>query len=71
MNELVKLTVAESAALLNAGKISSVELCNACLQQLDESDPVIQAFLAVDRDHVKAAALESDQRRAAGKPLSP
>ena len=71
MNELVKLTVAESAALLNAGKISSVELCNACLQQLDESDPVIQAFLAVDRDHVKAAALESDQRRATGKPLSP
>ncbi len=70
MSELTRLTVAESAELLNAGKISSAELCDAYLRRVGEADSTIRAFLALDEDHVRTAAAESDKRRAEGKPLS-
>lgn len=70
MSELTRLTVAESAELLNAGKISSAELCDAYLRRVGEADSTIRAFLALDENHVRTAAAESDKRRAEGKPLS-
>lgn len=70
MSDLVKLSVAQCAELLNAGKISSAELCNEFIRQVRTADPAIQAFLALDEEHVRAAAAESDKRRADGAPLS-
>lgn len=69
MSELVKLSVAQCAELLNSGKISSAELCEAFIQQVKSADPVIQAFLALDEEHVRKAAAESDKRRANGAAL--
>ena len=69
MSELVKLSVAQCAELLNSGKISSAELCEAFIQQVKSADPVIQAFLALDEAHVRKAAAESDKRRANGAAL--
>lgn len=70
MSDLVKLSVAQCAELLNSGKISSVELCDAFIRQVRTADPVIQAFLALDEEHVRTAAAEADKRRADGAPLS-
>jgi len=70
MSDLVKLSVAQCAELLNSGKVSSVELCDAFIRQVRTADPVIQAFLALDEEHVRTAAAEADKRRADGAPLS-
>ncbi len=63
-------TIAELAAELAAGRLSSAVLVEECLRRVDERDGEIKAFLAIDRDHVRQAAKESDARRAAGKELS-
>lgn len=70
MSDLVKLSVAQCAELLNSGKVSSAELCDAFIRQVRTADPVIQAFLELDEEHVRTAAAEADKRRAAGAPLS-
>ncbi|MGE4563669.1 MAG: Asp-tRNA(Asn)/Glu-tRNA(Gln) amidotransferase subunit GatA [Victivallaceae bacterium] len=64
-------TIAELAAELSAGRLSSAVLVEECLRRIDERDGEVRAFLAIDRDHVRQAAGESDARRAAGRELSP
>ncbi len=56
---------------LSAGRISAVELANFYFDRVDKLDGGIKAFLALDRDNVLASAKASDERRAAGKQLSP
>jgi aspartyl-tRNA(Asn)/glutamyl-tRNA(Gln) amidotransferase subunit A len=51
---------------LSAKKISSVELTQACLDQIAKHDGTIKAFLHVDPAAALARAKEIDARRAAG-----
>lgn len=71
MSDLTKLNIAECAEKLASRQISSVELCKASLEQVRKVDPVIQAFLEVNEEHVLKAAEESDRRRAENSTLSP
>ena len=63
-------SAAELAAALEAGEVTSVELTQAHLDQIDAVDGAVHAFLHVDAEGALAAAAASDARRAAGTPAS-
>ncbi len=65
------LTLSAAAALLGAGGISAVELTDACLDRIERQQPLVNAFLTVDRDGARAAAAASDKRRARGGSRGP
>ena len=71
MTDLVRMTAAELAEALARGETASVEVTRAHLDRIAAVDPDVHAFLHVDADGALAAARESDERRAAGKPASP
>ena len=56
---------------LRSGNFSSAELTRACLDQVDQHDEKIGAFLRVDAEGAIARAESIDQQRAAGAPLGP
>ena len=66
----IKTTLHELAAQLASKEISSVELCRACLAEVDQRDNEIGAFLEINRDNVLKSAAEADARRAKGEALS-
>ncbi|WP_041641913.1 Asp-tRNA(Asn)/Glu-tRNA(Gln) amidotransferase subunit GatA [Magnetococcus marinus] len=63
MNEL---TLREAADKLATKEISSVELTQACLDQIAKHNPTINAFVTVDAEKALAAAQAADARIAAG-----
>ena len=67
--DLKKNTIHALSESLNAKEISSLELCQAYLQNIDARDGEINAFLEIDRENMLNAAKESDARRAAGKTI--
>ncbi len=68
---MTDFTIHHLAGQLDRGELSAVELAEECLRRVADRDGEIGAFLAVDADHVRTAAAESDARRAAGKARSP
>ncbi len=62
-------TATDLLADLTAGRISSLELTRAYLDQIDRHDSRVRAFLRIDRQAALARAEEIDRRRAAGQPL--
>ncbi|MBQ9087509.1 MAG: Asp-tRNA(Asn)/Glu-tRNA(Gln) amidotransferase subunit GatA [Lentisphaeria bacterium] len=63
-------TLHELAAELKAGNLSSVELCQSCLDAVAQRDGEIGAFLEINQDNVLASAKAADERRASGNALS-
>ena len=63
------ISAADSLELLAKGEVTSVDLTQACLDQIAAVDQQVGAFLAVDADAALARATEIDRRRAANKPL--
>ena len=63
-------TAAELADALAAGEVTSVELTQAHLDRIALVDGAVHAFLHVDAEGALAQAAASDERRAAGAPLS-
>ncbi|MCA9308535.1 Asp-tRNA(Asn)/Glu-tRNA(Gln) amidotransferase subunit GatA [candidate division WWE3 bacterium] len=57
---LNELTIVESLTLLKEGKISSVELTKACLDQIDKYDNKIKAYITVTRDLALEQAQTAD-----------
>src|SRR6476619_7665371 len=49
-DELVRLTVAEAAALIATRKLSPVELTQGYLQRIRRFDPLIRSFLLVTEE---------------------
>ena len=73
---LIDLTLLEAAALLRKGQLSSVELTEACLAQIDAHDGDLHAYLTLTPDLARAAARVADEKLAAWRrqpeePLSP
>lgn len=60
-------TLAEQAALLASGDISSVELTEHYLQRIAAQDARLNAYLAVDADGARRTAEAADQRRRSGQ----
>ena len=65
------LGLAEAAAHIRDGRISSAELLRDCLARIDEVDGAVQAWTYLDRDHVRRQAEAADLHRMQGKPLGP
>jgi amidase len=61
----------ELAALLRDRQLSSVELTEACLARIEAVNPAVNAVVTLVPERARAAAAESDARRAAGAPLGP
>lgn len=71
MKDLYKLTVKEASKLLEAGKITSLELTQACLDRIEEMEPKINAFVSITKELALAKAKEVDKKRKNGEKLSP
>ncbi len=59
-------TLAEYQADLNAKTLSSVELTQSLLTQIEQLDPQLNSFITVDHDGALAAAQAADAARARG-----
>lgn len=66
-SELYFRAVAELATLLDAKKLSSVELTQAVIARTKEVEPRVMAFNSSDETDALAQAAASDARRAAGQ----
>jgi aspartyl-tRNA(Asn)/glutamyl-tRNA(Gln) amidotransferase subunit A len=63
--------VPDLARDLVRGELTATELVEDCLAAIRERDGALRAFLHVDEDGARAAAAESDARRARGASLGP
>src|SRR5215470_12148369 len=54
------------AAALRARELSAVELVDACLAAVDETNPTLNAIVWRNDDEARAAARAADERLAAG-----
>ena len=68
---LTRLTAADVAAAIAAGDVSAVEVAQAHLDRMSQTDAKIHAFLHVAADTALQAARAVDAQRAAGEPLGP
>lgn len=67
MNELCELSAHDASRLLLSGDIKSVELTEACLQNMNETEPSVKACITVCADTALQQAREADDRIALGK----
>ena len=71
MSDLTKMSAAQLAATIAAGDASATEVTDAHLDRIAAVDDRVHAFLHVDAEGARAAALDVDERRSAGEPLGP
>jgi mandelamide amidase len=65
-----ELGVAQAAAAIRAGDLTAQELTEALLARCAEAAS-LNAFISLEPDRVRAAALRADQQRARGDRLAP
>ncbi|MES2203090.1 MAG: Asp-tRNA(Asn)/Glu-tRNA(Gln) amidotransferase subunit GatA [Patescibacteria group bacterium] len=63
---LNELTITEASKKLAAGEVTSVELTEACLAEIEKRNPSLNAYLEVFSDAMDQAK-KADERRAAGE----
>jgi len=66
---LTDLTATQLLRLLESGEVTSVQLTEAFLHQVERYDARVGAFLRVDRDAALGRASEIDHKRKRGEPL--
>jgi aspartyl-tRNA(Asn)/glutamyl-tRNA(Gln) amidotransferase subunit A len=64
-------TIEGVARLIRSGERTCVEVVEACLSRIDESEPEIKAWVVVDREGALAQARERDAELAEGKDGGP
>lgn len=65
------LSATEAAEHINAGRLSSVQLVQSCLDRIAETDGDINAWAYLDPDHAMEQAASLDRRRRAGYATGP
>ena len=68
---LCALSLTEAAADIRQGRVSAVELVEACLARIDEVDDKVQAWTFLDREHARRQAEAADLHRKHGRALGP
>ena len=71
MTELVERTLREAGDLLERGEVSAVELTEAVLQRIDETEPLVHAYAHVFAERALASAHEADRELAQGARRGP
>ena len=66
---LINLSLHEAADKLAAGEVTSRQLCEALLAQIDKVEAKVGALVSINNEKALAAADASDARRAAGETL--
>lgn len=66
-SELTSLTLAEAAAKIRSGEVTSVQLTEACLARIAVYDPKLDAFITVMKEQALAQARQLDAELKAGK----
>jgi Asp-tRNA(Asn)/Glu-tRNA(Gln) amidotransferase A subunit family amidase len=64
-------SAAQLAADLSAGKVTALEVTDACLARIAADEPRVQAWAHLDPDHAGTQAKALDERKRAGLPLGP
>jgi aspartyl-tRNA(Asn)/glutamyl-tRNA(Gln) amidotransferase subunit A len=67
MTDLTSLTLAQALDGMEKKQFSSAELTDAFLAAIDKANPRLNAYVVVTADKARAAAKQSDARRAQGK----
>ena len=68
---LCSLSLAEAAADIREGRITSAELVADCIKRVEEVDGDVQAWAFLDRDHAMRQAEAADDHRRHGRSLGP
>ena len=68
-SDLITRSATELLGLLGAGAVSAVEVTQAHLQRIEDTDARVHAFLRTLDDAALAHAADVDRRRAAGEPV--
>src|SRR5262252_3126081 len=63
------LSADEAAKLIREGRITSVELVQACLERIGEVDGAVRAWAFLDPEHALAQARAADEYRLSGQPI--
>jgi len=71
VSELYDLTATEMSELLRAGKVSAVELTEACLRRIEEVNGPVNAIVTVVADHALEQARQADADLAQGRIRGP
>jgi Asp-tRNA(Asn)/Glu-tRNA(Gln) amidotransferase A subunit family amidase len=71
IDELATLTGLQAQGLLSEGKLSALELTEACLARIAADEPRVQAWAFLDPDLARAQARRCDEIRRAGRPQGP
>ncbi|HEY7655198.1 MAG TPA: amidase, partial [Methylomirabilota bacterium] len=67
--ELWELGAAEAGERMRAGRLSSVELVEACLGRIRETEPQVEAWIYLDPEYALAQAKAADEWRLSGRPI--
>lgn len=67
----VEPSAAGLACDLAAGKMSALEVVEACLARIAADEPRVQAWAHLDPEHARNQAQARDEHRRAGRPLGP
>lgn len=71
MANLIEMAAHELAPRIKAGEVTAEEAAREVLRLIEDNDPAINAYLAVDPDSVIKDAQEVDRRVAAGETTGP
>jgi aspartyl-tRNA(Asn)/glutamyl-tRNA(Gln) amidotransferase subunit A len=71
VSDLTRMSAAQLAGVIASGEASATEVTEAHLDRIAAVDDRVHAFLHVDAEGARAAALDVDERRSAGEPLGP
>ena len=69
MSDLIRLSAIEMRRRIGARQLSAVELLEACLSRIEQTNPAVNAFTATCFDRARAEAREADAAVREGRPL--
>ena len=70
-SDVYALPASDAARLMRQGALTAVELVEACLARIQETEPQVQAWAHLDPDHARAQARAADEWRREGHPIGP
>ena len=71
MERLFDLTVAEASDRIRRREISSVALAESLLNRIERLEPILKAWVTIDREHVLIEAHQRDRELEEGNPRGP
>ena len=68
---VTELSLCQAADAIRQGKLSSLEVTEACLERIDRLQPDLNCFIAVDRERARSEARAADSDCASGRIRGP